>query len=46
MPHEFNDSELYPCDNCGEAYPYELMYELNDGRIVCEDCMLELTSDN
>lgn len=46
MSHEFNDAEIYPCDNCGEYLPIETMFELEDGSIVCEKCMLELIFDN
>ncbi len=38
MPHEFSDTEMYYCDICGEYLPIETMYELEDGRIVCESC--------
>ena len=42
MGYEFSDSEMYYCDICGEYLPIEEMYELEDGRIVCEDCLNEL----
>ena len=42
MSHEFSDSEMYPCDIYGEYLPIETMYELQDGRIVCEVCMNEM----
>lgn len=42
MSHEFSDSEMCFCDICGEYLPIELMYELEDGRIVCEDCLNEM----
>lgn len=45
MSHEFNDSEMYYCDVCGEYLPIETMYELDDGRIVCEDCLEELEAE-
>lgn len=45
MGFEFNDMELYPCDICGEALPYEEMYALEDGRIVCLACLDRLESD-
>lgn len=45
MSHEFNDSEMYYCDICGEYLPLETMYELPDGRIVCEDCLNELDAE-
>lgn len=38
MSFEFNDSEMYYCDICGEYLPIETMYELEDGRIVCDRC--------
>jgi len=41
MGYEFNDVELYPCDRCGQAHPVEEMYELEDGSLVCEDCLNE-----
>lgn len=41
MSYEFNDSEMYYCDICGEYLPLETMYELQDGCIVCEDCLNE-----
>lgn len=45
MSHEFNDSEMYYCDICGEYLPFEKMYELEDGRIVCEYCLEELEGE-
>lgn len=38
MLHEFSDAEMYYCDVCEEYLPIGTMYELQDGRIVCEDC--------
>lgn len=38
MANEFDYAEMYPCDICGEGYPIEEMYELEDGRLVCEEC--------
>jgi len=46
MSHEFDDSEMYPCDRCGEGYPRELMYELDDGSIVCENCIQEIEEES
>lgn len=43
MAHEFNDSEMYYCDICGEYLPIEEMYELADGRIVCAECLKALS---
>ena len=42
MSNDFNDSELYPCDRCGKAFPVEEMYQLEDGGIICEDCYSEV----
>lgn len=42
MSHEFNDAEMYPCDICGNAYPIDMMYQLEDGRIICQDCLDEM----
>lgn len=42
MPYEFDESEMYPCDICGEGYPREEMYELCDGSVVCPACMNRL----
>ena len=39
MSHEFSDAEMYCCDICGEYLPMEMMFELQDGRIVCETCL-------
>ncbi|MGN1231999.1 MAG: hypothetical protein ACI4UJ_00950 [Candidatus Cryptobacteroides sp.] len=35
MGSEFDESEMYPCDICGEFWPMDDMYELEDGRVVC-----------
>lgn len=45
MSHEINDSEMYYCDICGEYLPLETMYELEDGRIVCEECMNQILEE-
>jgi len=42
MSHEYSDAEMYPCDCCGEYLPVEEMYELEDGRIVCSECLEEI----
>lgn len=34
MGFEFDESEMYPCDICGEFWPMGEMHELEDGRIV------------
>ena len=39
MGFEFDESEMYPCDICGEFWPMGGMHELEDGRIACPDCM-------
>lgn len=39
MGSEFDESEMYPCDICREFLPMDDMYELEDGRVVCPDCM-------
>lgn len=39
MGYEFDDAELTPCDVCGEIWPYDEIVELDDGRLVCPDCM-------
>ena len=39
MGSEVDESEMYPCDICGEFWPMGAMYELEDGRVVCPDCM-------
>ena len=41
MGFEFDESEMYPCDICGEFWPMGEMHELEDGRIACPDCMQE-----
>lgn len=50
MSHEFDESEMYPCDVCGEWFPREIMYELADGSIVCQYCLRDIeeaaTGDN
>lgn len=46
MGHEFRESEMYPCDRCGEVYPIDEMYQLRDGHIICEDCYSEGWEDN
>lgn len=45
MGFEFDESEMYPCDICGEFWPMEEMHELGDGRIICPDCMEEDDGD-
>ena len=45
MSHEFSDAEMYHCDICGEYIPIEEMYELNDGRIVCQNCLDDMDAD-
>ena len=45
MGFEFDESEMYPCDICGEFLPMGEMHELGDGRIVCPDCMEEDDGD-
>lgn len=45
MSHEFNDCEMYYCDCCGAYLPLEMMYQLDDGRIVCERCLDDCQSD-
>lgn len=45
MPHDFDPSELYPCDVCGEGWPREEMYELSDGSVLCPDCMNRLEAE-
>ncbi|MCQ2172263.1 MAG: hypothetical protein MJZ17_05915 [Bacteroidales bacterium] len=45
MSHEFNEAEMMPCDLCGEFWPGDEMYELEDGRICCPDCLDEMTPD-
>lgn len=45
MSHEFNDAEMAYCDICGDFVPYETMFELEDSRIVCEDCMDEIETE-
>lgn len=34
-----DDVEMYSCDICGDVYPIELMFHLEDGRIICPDCL-------
>ena len=34
MGFEFDESEMYPCDICGEFWPMGEMHELEDERIV------------
>ncbi|MBQ0081301.1 MAG: hypothetical protein KBS95_07150 [Alistipes sp.] len=46
MSHEFNDSEMYPCDMCGEYLPIEVMYELEDGRIICQVCLESIEDED
>lgn len=46
MSHEFDESEMYPCDTCGEYYPREMMYELEDGTVVCECCIHTIEEEN
>ena len=41
MGFEFDESEMYPCDICGEFWPMGEMHELEDGRIACPDGMEE-----
>lgn len=45
MSYEFDELELYPCDICGEGFPYEEMYELEDGRIICAECLARLEEE-
>ena len=45
MGFDFDESEMYPCDICGEFWPMGEMYELGNGRIVCPDCMEEDDGD-
>ena len=45
MSHEFNDAEMMPCDLCGEFWPGDEMYQLEDGRLCCPDCFEELDSN-
>ena len=42
---EFDESEMYPCDICGEFWPMDDMYELEDGSVICPDCMEEENGD-
>ena len=42
MSYEFDDSEMYPCDICGEGFPIQLMFELEDGSIICENCIRDI----
>ena len=46
MSHEFDESEMYPCDVCGEWFPREIMYELADGSIVCQYCLRDLEENS
>lgn len=45
MSHEFDDAEMMPCDICGEFWPGGEMTELEDGRLVCPDCIEDLEQD-
>lgn len=45
MSHEFDDSEMMPCDICGEFWPGDEMYELEDGSICCPDCANDFIAD-
>lgn len=36
---------MYYCDICGEYLPIEEMHELNDGRIVCQDCLDDMDAE-
>ena len=42
MGYEFNDAEMMPCDVCGEFWPGDEMTELEDGRMVCPECIEEM----
>lgn len=39
---EYDGDVICDCDICGELHSYGDMYELEDGRIICEDCMVDL----
>lgn len=39
MDSEFDESEMSPCEICGEFWPMDDMYELEDGSVICPDCM-------
>lgn len=41
MGYEYNDAEMMPCDQCGEFWPGGEMYEYEDGRFICPDCLAE-----
>ena len=45
MGHEFSEAEMMPCDLCGEFWPGDEMYELEDGRICCHDCFEEILDE-
>lgn len=39
MDSEFDESEMSPCEICGEFWPMDDMYELEDGSVIYPDCM-------
>ena len=39
MGFEYDESEMYPCEICGEFWPMDDMFELEDGSVICPDCM-------
>ena len=45
MSLEFSDAEMCYCDICGEYLPIEEMYELNEGRIVCRNCLDDMDAE-
>lgn len=45
MSHEFSDADMHYYDICGEYLPIEEMYELNDGRIVCQNCLDDMDAE-
>ncbi len=45
MSNEFSYAEMMPCDLCGEFWPGGDMTELEDGQIVCPDCMAEIEEE-
>lgn len=41
--HESQPEELYKCHDCGALHPADDMTELNDGDLVCADCISAYT---
>jgi len=45
MGYEFSESEHVPCNFCGSMLPYGMLTELEDGRLICDECLAELDNE-